>query len=78
MDHTITRLDGEICPLPASVRRMARPGKNCAWRQAGRQIQGRWLRGKDTGCGWQQHGQQGAEVRGQQGQPREQERARGS
>lgn len=51
-------------PLPASVRRVARPGKNCAWRQVGGQIQGRWLKGKGIVCGWQWYGHQGAEVRG--------------
>lgn len=53
MDYTLTRLDGQIWILLASARRVARPGKNCAWRQ---------LRRKGTGCGWQQRGQQGAEV----------------
>lgn len=31
--------------------------------QKGRQIQGRQLRGKGTGCEWKLRGQQGAEVR---------------
>lgn len=66
-------------PLPASVRRVARPGKNCAWRQVGGQIQGRWLRGKGIGCGWQWCGQQSAEVRDtgdSLGSKREQKEAR--
>lgn len=77
MDHTTIRLDDQIWPLPASGKRVARLGKNCALGKAGGQTQGRWLRGKGTGCGWQRRGQQSAEVRGQPGQPREQERTRG-
>lgn len=75
MDGTIIRLDGQIWPLPATARRVTRLGKNCA--EAGRRANPREVaEGKGhrlwVAAAW------AAEVRGQEGQPREQERIRRS
>lgn len=44
----------------ASVSTVARPGKNCAWRQVGGQIQGRQLRERAEAVGGSSMGSEGS------------------
>lgn len=75
LDHTVTKLDGQVWTVQLKGVRVSRPGKPCVWRRAGTHTQG-GSRGEKTQAVVAVAWVAGAEVRGRQGQTRARGRGR--